>query len=220
MRLRNNPFMQYLVAVCAMLGLVFGSCAAFKDIQRTLANLARVQFKLGTVTDFTLAGIPLAGKTGVSANDGALLLSAYLHDELPASFTLTVEAVNPNDGTGGTPQASATMTSFDWTLVIDTTFTIRGDLAEPLTIPGTGQTVTIPLRMNLDLLRFFRHKEYQSLINLALAMGGHQGSASRLQLRARPTIQTNLGPIKYPDYITIVDKEFRAEADGNAFVSH
>jgi hypothetical protein len=65
--------------------------------------------------------------------------------------------------------------------------------------------------MNLDLYQFFQDRGYQSLINLALALGGGNPTMSRLQLRAKPTIHTQFGDYTYPGEITIVDREFRSQ---------
>jgi hypothetical protein len=193
--------------------MFFAGCAALKDIQQAMTNLARCEFKLDSVNQFALSGIGLSEKKSLSdfsLADGARLAASFSRNEFPASFTLNVAAVNPNDGTGGTPQASATLTSFAWTLIIDNTLTINGDITEPLSIPGTGQQTIIPLVMNLDLAKFFRDRGYDSVINLALALGGANGSPSRITLRATPRIRTEFGDISYPGAIDIVDKEFRA----------
>lgn len=185
------------------------SCSALKDLSGMMANLSRTTFKLDSVGDFKLAGIPLSGKTSVGVLDGAKLLAAYSRNELPAAFTLKVAALNPNDGTGGTPKASATMTSLAWTLIVDNTLTVNGNISDPITLPGTGQQTIIPLQINLDMYKFFRDKGYESILNLALAMGGAGGSTSRITLRVKPTIQTDFGPLSYPNEIDVIDKEFR-----------
>ncbi|MBX2989814.1 MAG: hypothetical protein KF749_01455 [Bacteroidetes bacterium] len=174
-----------------------------------MTNLSRTKFKLDTVDGFQLAGIPLSGKTSFTLLDGAKLLSAYNRNDLPAAFTLNIAVFNPNDGTGGTTQATSTLTSLAWTLILDTTLTVSGNIKDPIKIPGTGQQTIIPLQINLDLLKFFRDKGYESILNLALALGGANGSASRITLRVKPTIQTDFGPISYPGEIDVIDKEFR-----------
>ena len=195
----------------AIFSLLSVSCSAVREFGNALTNLQRCEFKLEGVTDFTLAGIPLTGKTSFSMADGLKLLPAFQQKQFPASFVVNVAALNPNDGTGGAPKSAATLTSFAWTLLIDSTVTINGNIADPITIPGTGQQVTIPLQMNLDLYQFFRDKGYQSLLNLALTLGGAHQSASRIALRARPTVRTDFGDIRYPGEITIIDKEFRGQ---------
>ncbi|MDX9758038.1 MAG: hypothetical protein RBU27_02660 [Bacteroidota bacterium] len=201
-----------LLLVSAVLFLT--SCAALQDIQKAMTNLSRCQFKLESVNQFALSGINLSNKSTMSdfsLTDGARLAASFARNEFPASFTLNVAAINPNDGTGGTPQTAATLTSFAWTLILDNTLTINGDIADPITIPGTGQKTIIPLQMNLDLARFFKERGYDAVVNLALALGGANSSPSRITLRATPRIRTSLGDISYPGAIDIIDKEFRAQ---------
>ncbi|MBR9976335.1 MAG: hypothetical protein KFF77_12185 [Bacteroidetes bacterium] len=193
---------------------VFTSCAALQDIQKAMTNLSRCSFKLESVDRFALSGISLSDKKAVSdfsLTDGARLVSSFARNEFPASFTLNVAAINPNDGTGGTPQTSATLTSFAWTLIIDNTLTINGDITEQITIPGTGQKAIIPLQINLDLARFFKDRGYDAVVNLALAMGGANGSPSRITLRATPRLKTQFGDITYPGAIDIIDKEYKSQ---------
>ncbi len=199
------------VAVVVAFSLANLSCEALQQIQRTMVNISRCQFRLGSVSSFSLAGIPLSGKTSYTLSDGAHLISAFSKRQLPATFTLDLVARNPNDGTGGTPKASATMTGFAWTLIIDDTMTVHGDIPTPITIPGTGQETIIPLQMKLDLVEFFGNSGYDHILNLALALGGLNRSTSRIVLRAQPTIHTDYGALTYPGEINIIDKEFRTE---------
>jgi len=196
--------------VCALLlALTATSCTVVKEIGQAVTNLSRCTFRLDGISDFRLAGISLSGKTSLSLTDAAWAITSFGRGELPAAFTLNIAAQNPNTGTAGTPKSTATMTSFAWTLLIDNTQTVSGDIPQPIEIPGTGQQTIIPLRMNLDLVTFFKDRGYDKIIDLALTLGGAQGSASRVTLRARPTIKTDFGPIKYPGEINIIDKEFR-----------
>lgn len=187
------------------------SCSVLKEMGQAITNLSRCSFKLDGISDFRLAGISLSGKSSFSLIDAGRAMASFGQGELPASFTLNIAAQNPNTGTGGTTKSTATMTSFAWSLRLDDTPTIDGDIAQPIEIPGTGQTAIIPLRMNLDLLKFFKERGYDKIVNLAFALGGVQGSTSRVTLRARPTIRTDYGPLTYPGEIDIIDREFRAQ---------
>jgi hypothetical protein len=60
-------------------------------------------------------------------------------------------------------------------------------------------------------VKFFKDQGYESVINLALALGGVSGSSARVTLKATPTVDTFLGPITYPGEISIIDREFRSE---------
>jgi hypothetical protein len=202
------------IGVCTILVslLPLQGCATLGEIARTLTNLKRLQFRLEGIVDSSLAGISLAGKSEVgdfSISDGINLLAAFRSKRLPARFLLKVGARNPNDGSGGSTRTTSTLTRFDWRLLIDDRPTISGGIDRPLEIPGTGQSTTIPLRVELDLYEFFGNRGYDDLLDLALALGGKNGDVSRVALDARPSVSTPLGEIAYPEPITIVSREFR-----------
>jgi len=200
------PLLIIFLLVC------FQSCATLQQLGDALMNLKRLQFKLGGVNHFSLAGIrigPYSSLSDFSPGDGFKLLNAFRNNSLPAEIVLEVLALNPNDGTGGSPQTVTTLSSLESRLLIDGEPTVTGNIDQPLQIPGTGQAASIPIRMTLDLLNFFGNKGYEDIIGLALAIGGKQGSSSRLSLDALPRVSTPYGEIEYPGRITIVDKEFR-----------
>jgi hypothetical protein len=206
---------RFIRPAAVMLSLILlTSCSTLRGIQDAMTNLTRCKFKLESVSGFSLMGVNLSDKRSLSdfsITDGVRLTAGFARGEFPASFRLNVAAINPNDGTGGTKQTSATLTSFAWTLIIDNKLTINGDIADPITIPGTGQKAIIPLQMNLDLAKFFKDEGYESVVNLAMALGGVNGSPSRITLRATPRLSTAFGDITYPGAINIIDKEFRAQ---------
>jgi hypothetical protein len=188
----------------------FGCMGAYD----ALVNLQRLQFKLGAVNNFTLAGIRIGGARTISdfsVFDAAKLIAAFSSSKFPASFTLNVLAKNPNDGTGGTKNTSAVLKSLAWRLFLDDKETINGNIANSIEIPGVGQETTIPIAMSLDLYKFFKDQGYESIVNLALALGGVSGSSSRIKLMATPTVDTFLGAITYPGELTIVNTEFRSK---------
>ena len=95
-----------------------------------------------------------------------------------------------------------------WRLFIDSKETVTGNIGG-ITVPGIGQATNIPILMSLDLFKFFSDQGYDGIINLALALGGRNGSSARITLKATPTVETVLGPITYPGEIDIIDREFR-----------
>jgi hypothetical protein len=198
--------MRLIISVLSMVFLLT-SCSVYE----TIVNLSRLKFKLGEVNNFRISGINLSNKKSFQDFDPLELLNltqAISSGKLPASFTLNVEAKNPNDGTGGYSKTDATLKSFPWKLNIDQTETISGNIGSPVSVPGTGEITNIPLGMNIDLIRFFGNSGLENLVNLALALGGQEGSASRLTLFATPTVSSPLGDIKYPGELKIVDQSF------------
>jgi len=200
------------LAVLIVALTAFESCATLNQMAAALSNLKRLQFKIGEVSDFKLAGIVTTGKTKLSqfsAMDAVKLLGAFRAKNLPADIVINVLAVNPNDGTGGSRQTVSTLTSLECRLLIDGKPTVAGNIERPVEIPGTGQASVIPIRLSLNLFEFFADKGYEDLIDLVLAIGGSNRSAARLSLDAQPRVSTPIGEITYPGRIMIVDKEFR-----------
>ena len=201
-------------AVAAILAaiMLLQSCAALNDMASALANLQRLQFKIGAVRDFRLLGIDVGGKTKLGdfgTADALRVVQSYSSKKLPVSFVLDLLAVNPNDGSGGTARTASTLTALECRLLIDGRPTVTGNIDSPMEIPGTGQESVVPVRLSLDLFEFFGDKRYEDLVALALAIGGRGGSPARLSLDAQPTVSTPLGPIVYPGRLTIVSTEFR-----------
>jgi hypothetical protein len=192
--------------------LISGSCSSIQNITQSLTNLRNMQFKLGAVRGFRLAGVDLSKVSDpkkLSVADALALTQAFAQKRFPATFTLDVEARNPNTGQGGTRQSAVTLSKLDWRLLIDDVQTIAGDIQAPVEVPGNGQATVIPLGVTLDLYQFFADKGMDGIVNLATAIGGVNGSAARLKLDAMPTVSTPFGPMQYPGRITIVDKEYR-----------
>lgn len=181
------------------------------SVYETLTNLSRLKFKVGAVNGFQISGISFSGKsklTDFNPLDLLKISSSFAQGSLPTSFVLNVDAKNPNDGTGGYKKSDATLQNFKWRLFLDDQETISGDLDQPVSVPGTGEVTTIPLRINIDLMKFFKDKGYESIVNLALALGGAQGSSTKISLFATPTVSSPLGNITYPGELKLVDYEF------------
>ena len=199
--------MKKLFLLSIALIFITTNCSVYK----TVVNLSRLQFKLGEVNNFTVNGINISNKKSLQ-NFNALeiisLTQVIASGKLPASFTLNVEAKNPNDGTGGYPQTNATLKEFPWRLEIDDVETIAGNIGTPVTIPGTGEVQNIPLAMNIDLMDFFGNRGLENLVNLALTLGGQQGTSSKLALFATPTVTSPIGDMKYPGELKIVEQSF------------
>jgi hypothetical protein len=192
--------------------LLLSSCATLQQMAAAMNNLLRLKFKVGMVHDFTLNGINLGRKSSLSdfnAMDGFRLVQAFATKRFPAEIVLDIEAINPNDGQGGSRQTVSTLTSLESRLLIDGVPTVMGNIDRAIEIPGTGQASTIPLRMSIDLYEFFGNKGYEGILNLALAIGGMNRDPARISLDAQPRVTTPIGPITYPGRLTIVSHEFR-----------
>lgn len=187
---------------------LFSGCAILK----TLENIKRLQFKLGTVDNIRLNGISIQGKTKLedfNALDALKLVQAFSEKKMPVQFTLNVVASNPNTGSGGYPRTDISLKSFPWKLFIDNRETIVGNIGQPIVVPGVGEATVFPLSMEVDLYKLFGSQGYKGVVDLALKLAGANSNPVDIQLTARPVVGTPIGDLAYPDEITIVKKEFR-----------
>ena len=201
-----------IAAITLVIIAVISGCKTVTDITNALSSLNKMEFKLRNIENMRLAGVDVSKVSDpkrLSITDGISLGKAFAEKRLPASFVLNVDARNPNNGTSGARSVPLTLNGFDWRLLIDDVRTIGGNIAEPIDIPGTTANTNIPLSVNLDMYQFFAEKGYDGIVNLALALGGANGSASRVKLDAQPSVGTPFGQMTYPGRLTIVDKEFR-----------
>jgi hypothetical protein len=199
--------MKKLLPLFLLLALMNVSCSVYQ----TMVNLGRLKFKLGAVNGLNVNGVQLNNKARLadfSPQEILTISSAVAKGNLPVSFVLNIDARNPNDGTGGYAKTNATITSFPWRLLMEDTETVTGNIAAPFTVPGTGETVNLPLQISFDLMNFMKNRNYESILNMLLAVGGKGGTSSKLTIFATPTVTTGVGEITYPREVRIVSLDY------------
>ncbi|WP_420454243.1 hypothetical protein [Rubrivirga sp.] len=164
-----------------------------------IAALQEVDFELDRLSNGLVAGVDLdrlrdGGSLG--AADLARLGTAAARGEVPLSFVLHVGAENPADN-----PVAAQLVSLDWTLFLDDTETISGVYNDERQIPPGG-AVDLPIAMELDLARFFG-SNVRDLATLVGNLAGVSSQRQTIRLDARPSINTQFGPIQYPGTISI-----------------
>lgn len=170
---------------------------------REIAALRDVAFAIDRVTDARLAGVDvqrLRSYEDLSLTEVARLGRAVAQKEFPLDFQLHLRAENPPENS-----VQARLVRMDWTLLLDEKETISGVFDQNIVLPP-GEPTDIPITISLNLVDFFEDGA-RDLVNLALAVTGQGGEPSRIKLQARPTIDTPIGPIQYPNPITIVSRQ-------------
>jgi hypothetical protein len=184
----------------ALAAVVLGAAAC--ATARRIAALRNVEFELAGVAHARLAGVSverIAGYRDLSPAEVGRLALAATGREVPLDFEVQVRALNP--AANGTV---ATLTRFAWSLLIDDREAVSGVIDSTITFPP-GQAVVVPVRVHLDLRRFFDGPA-QGLVDLAASLAGVRADPTRITLRAVPTVSTPLGPITYPNPITILNR--------------
>jgi len=169
---------------------------------RGVAALRHVDFSLDRVGDMRLAGVAMSrirSYQDLSVGEIAQLGLAVARNDLPLDFILHVQAENPSDNT-----VTAQLVRLDWTLLLQNRETISGSVDTSYALrPGVAQDV--PIAMHLDLTDFFEGSA-KDLVELALNLAGQGGEPKEITLRGVPSVDTPLGPIRYPQPITIASR--------------
>jgi hypothetical protein len=168
---------------------ILSGCAAL----RSFTALSQVGFALDGASGVRLAGVELdrvRSFDDLSFMDVARIGSALTGGQLPLEATIHVAASNPGDN----PQAR--LTGLEWTLHLRDRETVSGGLDAPITLPS-GETTDLPVQVRLDLLEFF-DTGMRDLVELGLSLAGMEREPVDLRLELVPTVQTSIGPIRYP----------------------
>jgi hypothetical protein len=184
-----------LVAAVVLLAGAAG-CTALQEI----AALRTVVFAFDRVSDVRLAGVAIGADTrfsSLSLSDAARLASAVALKQVPIELVAHVSAANP-----AANKVAARMLALDWTFFVEDRRTLAGALGSAVAIaPGT--TADVPLTVRFDALQLANGGGARDLLDLALAVAGYGGARKDLRLELLPTIETSLGPMRYPAPVVV-----------------
>jgi hypothetical protein len=186
------------VSLVLLASLAFAGCAGG---HRQFAALSRVHFEFSGVSDVRLVGIRIDDQTAsrrLGFADMARLTAAMASGEVPLELTAHLGATNPVEN-----PVAARIVNVSWSLYIDDRHAMDGGLAAPVAI-APGRTGDVPLAVRLDLAEL-SHGGARDLYDLAVAIAGQGTVGKPLRLVLRPTIETPIGPIRYP-YPVVVER--------------
>lgn len=180
----------------ASVGLVLLAPSACATLQQ-IGALQQVDFSLRGVSQVHLAGIDFTrvrSFSDLSFAEAASLAAAVRDRDLPLTLDLDVMALNPRDN-----HADARLVQLDWTLFLEGRETVSGVVDREVVLPR-GEPIAVPVGVSLNLVEFYEGNA-QDLFELAQSLAGVGGESKEVAVEARPTVQTNLGPIRYPQPI-------------------
>lgn len=164
-----------------------------------LAVLRSVSFAFAGVSDVRVAGIRIgegASFASLGVADAARLGAAVVAREVPLEMIAHVSATNP-----AANAVAARLVDLDWTLFLDDRRALAGGLGGAVSIEP-GRTADVPLAVRLDLLALGSGGA-RDLFDLALAIAGQGSLRKDLRLELVPTIETSVGPIRYPAPVVV-----------------
>ncbi|MSR03854.1 MAG: hypothetical protein EXR94_14140 [Gemmatimonadetes bacterium] len=134
--------------------------------------------------------------------DYGKLTVALARQDVPLDFLVNVEALNPAEN-----KVTAKMIRLGWALHLNDKETING-VVDTAVVMEPGKPVIMPMRMRVNLVQFFNGPA-QDMVDLAAAVAGLNPDPTKISLKASPTVETPLGPLAYPNPITIVSRTIR-----------
>jgi hypothetical protein len=183
-----------LLCLAATLGAI-GGCAGLKE---TIA-LRQVDFRYDRISDPAIAGLSLAKLSryeDLSIVDVGRLALAVAAKDVPLDITVHLDGTNPASN-----NTTARMMRLDWSYLVDDREIIAGQLTQEVAFPP-GSPTDLPLGVRFNLVQFFGN-DGKVLFDTALVLSGQRTTTKRVTLRLTPTIDTALGPIRYPVPITL-----------------
>jgi LEA14-like dessication related protein len=198
--------MKKSILIISLFAIFLASCSVYQ----TYVNLSKLQFKISGVDNLALGSVKISNQSKISdfSFSEVLQLGTLLaQNKMPITFTLNVNAKNPNNG-NGYPQTDITIDSFPWELQFKNSKILSGNISSPLVVPGKGNETVIPLEISFDLLLFFDGKNSEDFLELALAISGKGKDSSELILIANPVLGTPIGKLSYPTPIKITRDQF------------
>ncbi len=174
---------------------LLSSCATLQE----LATLRTVSFAFDRVSEVRIAGVRIDPGTRMSdlgVADAARLLDAVSRHSVPIDLVAHVRAENPAEN-----KVVARMLEVGWKFFVQDQQTLEGQLGTALSLQP-GQPVDVPVAVRFDLVPLTQGGA-REVFELGLAIAGYGGSPKELRLELRPTIETVLGPMRYPAPVVV-----------------
>jgi hypothetical protein len=195
-----------------VISLLFTACSPDDPL-----TLLRCRFRIENTEDFIVTGIQLDNLSSLSATQIAEVVAIWSSGSCPVDFTLNIGIHNPNNGSTGPDIIPVTLTSLVWDLYLDgdsgiafdTTWVASGTMSQSIEVPGSDETVLLPLDISFDAVSLMSEMGALEFIDLALAIGGIDSDIrdgdhiGRMLVTAVPTISTPFGQMSYSGVLNI-----------------
>jgi hypothetical protein len=182
-------------AIVTSVFLVAAGCATLQQV----VALRSVTFAFSDVSDVQVAGVRVENATSftrLSLTDAARIAAAVTAKNVPLDLVAHVSATNPAENT-----VKASMVGLDWTFLVEERRMLSGKLSRIVAI-DPGSTADVPLDVRFDLLSLASGGA-RDLYDLAVAIAGYGTVQKELRLELVPTIETPIGPMRFPSPIVV-----------------
>ncbi|WP_242928698.1 hypothetical protein [Pontibacter vulgaris] len=190
---------QLAIYTLLLLILAVSGCKQADDL-KTLKAFSEAKYELKRVDEVRLNGLDVMDKTGpndFSPREGDSLLASVSDNTLRASSVLQLQVQLPS------PEEirSLTVTQLEWQLLVDGKETLNGVVEESMVLKQGLNT--IPINTPVLMTEVEGHRNYEGLSKLMTLMARKQDLQKSLTLQIKPTVQTPVGEVELPNYITV-----------------
>ncbi|MBL7993932.1 hypothetical protein JNM05_01040 [bacterium] len=195
--------MKRVILALIVTGFFIG-CGVARQVQEA-KNFAKCTFRIKSVEGTRLGDVKIHNVKSIkdlSFKKAAEITSVLASDEAILSFTLNLQAKNPN-------AEVAAMNKLEWILFIDEYEMVEGTLNQKVEIPG-GQVAEIPIDISTDIKEALKGKSRDAIAKLAFNVAGQGDNPTHILLKVKPSINIAGLTVQYPGYID-VKMEFTAE---------
>jgi len=192
--------MKKLVLICLAAMTLFG-CGVNKQAQQIKA-LEKCRYRVISASNISVAGTDvkrLMNNQDINLGSLPALAFGLLRKDVPLRATVNMEIENPAGNL-------AAINQFEYKILINNQELADGFVDRQVSI-AAGQTVTVPVAVNVNVYQFISNARVMSEISDFLRGGDRKGLVT---LKIKPSIMVGGTLIKYPGYITI-DKEFSSK---------
>ncbi|MDR1887495.1 MAG: hypothetical protein LBQ70_06210 [Prevotellaceae bacterium] len=161
-------------------GITFLSC----DVLSGLASFVNCKYELVGFGNPSVAGINISNVTDINHIGAASLLkltAGILSGSLPMSFTVNINATNPNS-------TAAQIAGLDWAIDLNSSNLLSGTLAHSVSVPANGGQTVIPLTIQTDLLQLFKGESKDNILGFINHLLNTGSGSSNVAIRIRPSV--------------------------------
>jgi LEA14-like dessication related protein len=158
----------------------FMSC----DVLSGALSFVNCKYEFAGFSNPSVAGINISNVTNINNLNAASLLkltAGILSGSLPLSFTVNINATNPNS-------TVAQIAGLDWGIDLNSTNVLSGTLDHSVSIPGNGGQTIIPLTIQTDLLQLFKGESKENIMSFINHLLNTGEGSSNVAIRIRPSV--------------------------------
>jgi LEA14-like dessication related protein len=154
------------------------------DVLSGVASFVNCKYEFAGFANPSVAGINLSNTSNVNNLNAASMLkltAGILSGSLPLSFTVNINATNPNATT-------AQIAGLDWGIDLNSTNILSGTLNHSISVPGNGGQTVIPLAIQTDLLQLFKGESKENIMSFINHLLNTGEGSSNVAIRIRPAV--------------------------------